>query len=86
MGILTKKQYVQLIDRKLKEVEGTIDKMKMSDLSRRVAESLGIHWHNTTERFACSICGKSESNPDFSSDAGAVALLRILEKREVKTA
>jgi hypothetical protein len=58
-------------------------------LSRRIAESLGMHWHeHPHDEPRCSDynwckCGKLiTDNPNFSDDAGAVALLRILEKRE----
>lgn len=56
------------------------------DKNRFVAEKLGLCWHefNPDYDVYCKKCRRSVGmgNPDFSSDAGAVELLRLMMKRD----
>jgi hypothetical protein len=56
--------------------------------NKRLCQILGIHWYEYGTKnkqpyaYGCPMCGSTENNPDFYTDAGAVRLLRELEKQE----
>jgi hypothetical protein len=58
--------------------------------NRELCELLGICWHEGTlviyaregNVIECSKCRSRDSNPDFTTDAGKVRLLRILRNRD----
>ena len=64
-----------------------------TDKNRFVAEKLGLCWHRAVPDLRiglptrvsifcpCGKCGSDEDNPDFSTDAGAVQLLRLMMER-----
>lgn len=56
------------------------------DKNRFVAEKLGLCWHEYDPDYDvyCKKCRVSigDGNPDFSTDAGAVELLRLVQKRD----
>jgi hypothetical protein len=49
--------------------------MTLSDKNKECCELLGICWHNGTENYSCSYCGKSELRQDFTTRSGRVQLL-----------
>jgi hypothetical protein len=57
-------------------------------LNRKVADKLGIHWHEGSmykepsgnRHYGCSKCGSAESNPDFTKNAAV--LLGELKKKD----
>jgi len=58
--------------------------MTNEEKNKKICGILGIHWHELDkklQRCKCGVKGPS-ANPDFYTDAGAVRLLRELEKWE----
>jgi hypothetical protein len=63
---------------------------KMDPRNKKFAELCGVKWHEPTVHDnrrvgELCICGRyrcDEPNPDFTSDSGKVALLRLMEKRK----
>jgi hypothetical protein len=60
----------------------------MNSKNRELAELLGLTWHEVTDQTmlhdlcSCRDWDCKEINPDFTTDAGKVGLLRLMEKRE----
>lgn len=53
--------------------------------NKRLAKLLGLEWHELTDNGYCHTCGHHSCfvvNPDFTTDAGKVQLLREMMKQE----
>ena len=62
--------------------------MTNEEKNKKICQILGIHWHEYGTKnkqpyaYGCPMCGSTENNPDFYTDAGAVRLLREIKKQK----